>query len=305
MSPMRNNRTFYNASRGYRKMPAGDNNKGADISARFLVPCNTAKRLHPGVAPENFAVTLNKLVKFHKNNDGNEEIKIKDKGDDFWQQFDFGIYNNLITALNRRVRHFIENRYDSAEYAQLDMKSEWKVCVGLGIPSVYETSITLHHVYGLPYIPASAAKGLVRSYIVRELFNNDEQKAERNPDFCHIFGSKNASGSVIFFDAYPINKPEMVVDVINPHYKQYYGGNSWPYDYDKLSPTFFIAFKETVFRFYIAVEAEKNRRLTQIDMKMPKENMTLDFTKAWLEKSLKEHGIGAKTSVGYGYLLPC
>ena len=42
--------------------------------------------------------------------------------------------------------------------------------VGLGGESVYETSITLHHIYGIPYIPASSIKGVVRSWIITEVF---------------------------------------------------------------------------------------------------------------------------------------
>ena len=40
---------------------------------------------------------------------------------------------------------------------------DWRLIVGLGNESVYDTSMTLHHVYGIPYIPASAVKGVVRS----------------------------------------------------------------------------------------------------------------------------------------------
>jgi CRISPR-associated protein Cmr6 len=39
-----------------------------------------------------------------------------------------------------------------------------RVVVGLGAESVLETSIRLHRVYGFPIIPASALKGLARSY---------------------------------------------------------------------------------------------------------------------------------------------
>jgi hypothetical protein len=39
-----------------------------------------------------------------------------------------------------------------------------RMIVGLGDESVLETSIALHHTYGVPYIPGSALKGLASSY---------------------------------------------------------------------------------------------------------------------------------------------
>jgi CRISPR-associated protein Cmr6 len=39
-----------------------------------------------------------------------------------------------------------------------------RLAVGLGAPSVLETGIALHRVYGIPYLPGSAIKGLTRHY---------------------------------------------------------------------------------------------------------------------------------------------
>src|SRR5579885_2650459 len=40
-----------------------------------------------------------------------------------------------------------------------------RLIVGLGIDSVIETGIALHHTYGVPYLPGSALKGLTASYM--------------------------------------------------------------------------------------------------------------------------------------------
>ncbi len=45
--------------------------------------------------------------------------------------------------------------------------------VGLGNESVYDTSMTLHHMYGIPFIPASAIKGVIRSWIIAEMFGDE------------------------------------------------------------------------------------------------------------------------------------
>lgn len=46
---------------------------------------------------------------------------------------------------------------------EFEAKLNDKLVIGLGGHSVYETDITLHHIYGVPYIPASAIKGSFRN----------------------------------------------------------------------------------------------------------------------------------------------
>jgi CRISPR-associated protein Cmr6 len=48
--------------------------------------------------------------------------------------------------------------------------------VGLGAASILEVGLTLHHVYGLPYFPASSFKGLVQSYELMRLAEKLEVK---------------------------------------------------------------------------------------------------------------------------------
>lgn len=48
-------------------------------------------------------------------------------------------------------------------------KVSWRLVIGLGLPSPFETGITLHHVYGIPAIPGSALKGLARAWRLRSI----------------------------------------------------------------------------------------------------------------------------------------
>jgi len=43
------------------------------------------------------------------------------------------------------------------------LQTSSRLIVGLGSTHVLETSLTLHHIYGVPYIPGSAFKGVVRA----------------------------------------------------------------------------------------------------------------------------------------------
>jgi len=45
----------------------------------------------------------------------------------------------------------------------------WRLVVGLGLPSPLETGITLHHLYGIPYLPGSAIKGVTRNWRLQQI----------------------------------------------------------------------------------------------------------------------------------------
>ncbi|GBD02187.1 hypothetical protein HRbin18_01923 [bacterium HR18] len=159
-----------------------------------------------------------------------------------------------------------------------------RVVVGLGAESVLETSIRLHRLYGFPIIPASALKGLARSYA--ELI---EGKDESDPIFAAVFGKsppKAQIGKVIFLDAVPASSEvRLELDVMNPHYAPYYQNAKPPADYHSPVPVFFLTIApESAFCF--AVVAQEQALAQQAS--------------TWLRKGLEEMGIGAKTTSGYG-----
>ncbi len=177
-------------------------------------------------------------------------------------------------------------------------KIDWRLALGLGDASVYETSITLHHIYGIPYIPASAIKGVVRSWIITEFFEVNETKALENPIFKKWFGTTDGAGKVIFFDAFPTSAPTIDADIMNPHYQPYYSespkdAKTPPADYHNPVPVFFLTVKDCSFQFLIGTKEESNVFTDVIENKN-----IID----WLTDALQKHGIGAKTAVGYGYM---
>ncbi len=162
----------------------------------------------------------------------------------------------------------------------------WRMVIGLGSTHPQETSMTLHHIYGIPYIPGSAVKGVTRHWVILKYFEGDEKKAEEDEKFKKIFGTQKQAGEVIFCDAYPVEDIKLKVDVMTPHYPDYYSGDKPPADWQQPKPINFLAVdRGTKFKFYLLSKDEK----------------ILEQSKKWLEEALKEFGIGAKTSVGYGY----
>jgi len=158
-----------------------------------------------------------------------------------------------------------------------------RLSIGLGGESVLETSITLHHTYGVPYIPGSALKGLAASYARRRL-------DKWTPDHSEVlFGDTDAAGYVTFFDALYIPdttqaNSALALDVMNVHYPDYYRGtkDAAPADWDSPTP---VSFLSAVGSYLIAVQG-------------PEEWVKAAFE--ILGYALKEEGIGAKTSSGYG-----
>jgi CRISPR-associated protein Cmr6 len=77
---------------------------------------------------------------------------------------------------------------------------------------------------------------------------------------------------------------------MTPHYGEYYRGEKRtpPADYLTPNPILFLTVERTEFLFALAART-------------PKAVPLLPRAEEWLKGGLKELGIGAKTTVGYGY----
>lgn len=196
-----------------------------------------------------------------------------------------------------------------------------KIVVGLGGVSVYENDITLHHTYGVPYIPGQAIKGILRNYIVNKYVPNISELDERQIDeiikkeyplFSEIFGSGNSryeenQGKIIFFDSYPDGNIKIDVDVMTPHHKEYYGTDSekLPYDDDVVSPIKFLVVDNEVenrkLKFIFNIAINKNYDFSTYEKK--EKSKIEDIVLNNLKEALFYIGVGAKTALGYGHFI--
>lgn len=179
----------------------------------------------------------------------------------------------------------------------VDATVDWRLIIGLGSEHVQETNMTLHHIYGIPYIPGSAVKGVLRHWWFQVLqedkdFIDDKGKVDETKaitdsdflDFLAVFGSQKQRGKVQFLDAYP-EEVHFATDIMNPHYADYYSGKEPPTDHQRLVPINFLTVEKTTFRFVF----------------LAKEQEHLDHLKDRFKNALEIKGVGAKTAVGYGY----
>ncbi len=142
---------------------------------------------------------------------------------------------------------------------------------------------------------------------IKAKFGKDEEnKLEVSfKELIEIFGTTEKSGKVVFFDALPTVEPEneeendnqkkpsnnnlndpLEFDIMNPHYGPYYQKGEAPGDWHDPVPVIFLVVKPGV-EFLFGVAPLGNRELA-------------GKARAILKEALKEHGVGAKTSLGYG-----
>ena len=162
-----------------------------------------------------------------------------------------------------------------------------RLVVGLGAESVLENSIALHRTYGVPHIPGSALKGLAAAYARQRLDGalwGVETDAYRT-----LFGDTTSAGYVTFFDALYVpgsgyKGQALYADVITVHHQDYYQeGKNPPADWDDPNPNSFLS---ATGKYLLALRSD-----------FPE---WVQAAFAILGRALREEGIGAKTSSGYG-----
>ncbi len=176
--------------------------------------------------------------------------------------------------------------------------TDWRFITGLGRKGPLEAGFTFNR-YGFPILPGSSVKGIARAYAMLV-----ENRTEEDADFVAIFGrapkqgepeSAAQSGHAIFLDAIPTRVPELKLDIMNPHFPDYYGDKTnrvAPTDWQSPNPVFFLTVaKGQEFRFAVGWRGKVNEELRK-------------RAQEWLTKGLQELGAGAKTSAGYGYFKP-
>lgn len=289
---------------------------------------------------KTFLENIKKLYKYEK---GQKKEDIEIPKNQFKETNFFYLYNNFpVIEVNYKVmlnesivnyqwdEKFLENINASKQkmmeslkesgylIEQFDLKLQWRLIVGLGASHPQETSMTLHHIFGIPYIPGSALKGASRHYMIWKFVDENQKKLsslldksnfvelleklnkalekEENltvsvgnisfKDLIHIFGTQNRQGKIIFFDAYPIEEIKLKIDIMNPHYPDYYTKDKPPTDWQNPIPIKFLTVEDTKFRFYLAAK-DKDQNL-------------LNHARKILNEALLNYGVGAKTSLGYG-----
>jgi CRISPR-associated protein Cmr6 len=206
------------------------------------------------------------------------------------------------------------------------LSTEWRFVTGLGRKGPLETGFAFHR-YGFPILPGSSVKGVARAYALTwlndQIVKNEQLDESDLPTLLDIleeesdkkfeekfagaykntnldvgrnlrmiFGTKANAGKAIFFDAIPAATPKLKLDIVNPHYPDYYREGKAPTNWQSPIPSYFLTVApEQSFWFAVGWRG-------QFDDNAMKH---LDMALRTLKSGLQHLGAGAKTSAGYGF----
>lgn len=192
----------------------------------------------------------------------------------------------------------------AADGLQLDAIATAPFTTGLGNEHPTENGFAFLNPYGLPYLPGSGVKGVLRE-AARELATGDWGESGWSDDYITaLFGSEPKAetlkrGAFIFWDVIPqIKGDNLTVEIMTPHQAHYYQNQQTPHDSGQPTPISFLTVPAgSGFTFHVQCD------LTMLNQSAPelaqggrwKTLLEAAFSHAfdWL-------GFGAKTSVGYG-----
>jgi len=193
----------------------------------------------------------------------------------------------------------------------VQLYTQTRLVLGLGLPHPTETALLFDRLTGCPYIPGSSIKGLLREaarlVVAGELETDNSAdgafwQENDGANLDRLFGPTadsevRAKGELVVYDAFPDEWPSLGLDVLTPHYQEYYGEDPEstksptvpPADWHDPVPVTFLAVQPgTRFTFWLG-HRDRERR----DDELPRVERLLVTALDWL-------GIGGKTSSGYG-----
>lgn len=203
---------------------------------------------------------------------------------------------NLLSAYHNRL-DLLLSKINGQSHS---FTTQWRFVTGLGMGHVLETGFVWHRILGVPYLPGTSIKGLIRAWADPRFDKDNAPRGWGDQDkweeVKRLFGDSDdlGAGSLIVFDALPVAKPEMEVDIMNPHYAPYYEnkkGEKPPADYYSPKPIFFLTVKKGMqFKFSLALRPGADQKSNDVARGFE-----------LLQCALENIGAGAKTAVGYGY----
>lgn len=220
----------------------------------------------------------------------------------------------VLRGVHARQKKILENIRSHGGFChELTAKLITPFVTGLGGNHPTETGMLLDRNTGLPYIPASGIKGVLRLCHALNLAENQPELVKEvregfeipdtEPSMRKYFGDtdtgvKNAvRGQIVFLDAFPKAAPRIRMDIMTPHFSEYYKGNLPPKETENPVPVPFMVVTEGVefvFRLFalpLAEGATVSRTFDDEDRKA---------VQAMFRRACGDIGFGAKTSVGYG-----
>ncbi|CUQ66013.1 type III-B CRISPR module RAMP protein Cmr6 [Candidatus Nitrospira inopinata] len=227
-----------------------------------------------------------------------------------------------------------------ARLLRLDATATAPFTTGLGNEHPLENGFAFLNPYGLPYLPGSGVKGVLRQ-AAQELANGQWDSSQgwsadpywkmnvgtaKDPRWLELsmldvlFGRETPAGdpdhvrgALSFWDVIPqIAGDSLMVEIMTPHQSHYYqkkaqAGSTTPHDSGQPNPICFLTVPPgSRFTFHVVCDEQHLKRLTS-NKKEKAPDLLAEGETHWkkLLESAFQHafqwlGFGAKTAVGYG-----
>ncbi|MEX0618068.1 MAG: type III-B CRISPR module RAMP protein Cmr6 [Pseudohongiellaceae bacterium] len=195
---------------------------------------------------------------------------------------------------------------------QLDAISTSPFTTGLGNEHPTENGFAFLNPYGLPYLPGSGVKGVLRQ-AARELASGEwGESGWTDKGITALFGPEPGAdelkrGALTFWDVIPqiaptaSRKPDEIslsVEIMTPHQKHYYQDGQSPHDSGSPNP---ISFLTVPPGFGFTFHVQCNPALLQHTAPELAKNQQWEvLLQAAFQHAFAWLGFGAKTAVGYG-----
>lgn len=189
---------------------------------------------------------------------------------------------DLIEDMSSRLQRLVEARGGNIIF----VRTAGRFVTGMGNENPAENGFAWHPTLGTPYMPGSSVKGMLRAWM-QEWVTSDPRQINA------IFGSANknsdsSAGNVMFYDALPLSPIKLTLDVMTPHYADYYRGDAPPGDWQSPVPIPFLTVdSDQQFMFAIAPRTRDG-------------DQYMDLLEQEIYQAIEIVGAGAKTAVGYG-----
>lgn len=247
---------------------------------------NSARREALGAAPPpadaHAGLVRDRCLRAHKEMPGAWDDKTEPTPEEFLLQRLAGI---APSEAYRRAFARWTSLAEARGWLLLTAASTGPLAVGLGNASPLEVGLSIHHTYGMPVIPGSSIKGVLRRAATKAGL------AQGSPEFSMLFGDpKNAAGCVFWdawYDPRSVEGKPFHRDVITVHHQKYYStkGKTPPTDCDDPNPVPFLVVRRGA-RFLFSIECHTPE--------------WANYVRSLLEWALSHLGLGAKTNAGYG-----
>ncbi len=224
--------------------------------------------------------------------------------------------NTMRGLLERQRRTFDLAAAPSASFRR-DALAIAPFTTGLGNEHPLENGFAFLNPYGLPYLPGSGVKGVLRQ-AARELASGGWGEAHGWDDATIeiLFGREatdgetdHQRGALIFWDVIPQIAPEdpkrpdqisLAVEIMTPHQGHYYQNGASPHESGQPNPISFLTVPpQSRFVFHVQCHLDYLERLAP---RLAQDSRWKTLLAAAFQHAYQWLGFGAKTAVGYGAL---